>query len=178
MTKRTITALILLLVPLAFSAYSQEPGNSKERALAKAKQVETEVRTVFDSLMEGIRKADVEKVMNAYRNDDRTLFFNYNGTVTTGWRTMYENRKSSYPKRSNISIEPSEVRVEVLSPTSAYLTCRWKQTQDADGKLEQSSGRMTLVFKKFGKEWKIVHLHTSPDTFPSALMVPGPGNDQ
>ncbi len=170
--KIIITAAFLIVLPFSFSAYSQQPRNSKDRAVSAAKQVEAEVKAAFDTLIEGIRQADVEKVMSVYNNDDRTLFFNFNGTATIGWKNMYENRKSSYAKRANTSLEVTGLRVEALSPTSAYVTCKWKQTQEFEGKLEQSSGRMTLVFKKLGKEWKVLHLHTSPDTFPSAVLVP------
>ncbi len=45
----------------------------------------------------------------------------------------------------------------------ALVSCQWKQTQDFEANPETASGRMTLVFKKTGKDWKIVHLHTSPD---------------
>jgi ketosteroid isomerase-like protein len=115
---------------------------------------------------------DVEKVMSVYNKDDRTLFFNYNGSATIGWQTMYDNRKSSYANRANVNLTPTGVRVEILSPTSAYVSCKWKQTQEFEGKLEESTGRMTLVFKKFGNDWKVVHLHTSPDSFPSEVVIP------
>ena len=63
------------------------------------------------------------------------------------------------------------VRVELLSPTSAYVSFKWKQTQEADGKLESASGRTTLVFKKIGKDWKAVHVHVSPDVVPAERPV-------
>ena len=170
--KKFYAAAFLFILTFTFGAFAQNGGSSRDRAVAVAKEKEQEVRAVFDRLIEGIRQADVEKVMSVYHKDDRTLFFNYNGTATIGWQQMYDNRKSSYEKRANTSIEPTGVRVEILSPTSAYVSCKWKQTQEFEGKLEQSSGRMTLVFKNFGEGWKIVHLHTSPDTFPSAVMVP------
>jgi ketosteroid isomerase-like protein len=122
------------------------------------------VRDVFDRLIDGIKQVDAAKVMSVYENSDRTLFFNNNGTATIGWETMKKNREESYAKTKNVSIDVTGVRVELLSPTAAYVTCKWKQTQEFDGKLESASGRMTLVMKKIGKEWKIVHLHTSPDS--------------
>lgn len=169
------TAALVLILSFAVFASAQ---SASERAVALAKQREAEVSKAFQTLIEGIRQADVDKVMSVYNKDDRTLFFNYNGTATIGWQNMYDNRKSSYSKRSNVSLETTGVRVEILSPTSAYVSCKWKQTQEFEGKLEQSSGRMTLVFKKLGSEWKVLHLHTSPDTFPSAVMVPTSESEQ
>jgi ketosteroid isomerase-like protein len=131
-----------------------------------------DVRAAFDRLVEGIKQADAEKVMSVYENTDRTLFFNYNGTATIGWQNMMDNRKSSYADRTNVNLETTGIRVEILSPTSAYVSCKWKQTQEYKGELESSTGRMTLIFKKIGKDWKVVHLHTSPDAAPDKIVIP------
>jgi ketosteroid isomerase-like protein len=104
--------------------------------------------------------------MSVYENNERTLFFNNNGSVTMGWNQMKENRESSFSKIKNVTLETTGVRVEMLSPTSAYVSFKWKQTQEADGKLESASGRTTLIFKKIGADWKAVHLHSSPDNAP------------
>ena len=148
--------LITAILMLATVSFSQKAAGAK---VDPAKPV----RDVFDRLIEGIKQADAAKVMSVYDNSDRTLFFNNNGTATIGWETMKKNREESYAKTKNVSIDVTGVRVELLSPTAAYVTCKWKQAQEYDGKLESSSGRMTLVLKKIGKEWKVVHLHTSPD---------------
>ncbi len=121
------------------------------------------VRDAFDRLIEGIKQADAEKVMSIYQNSDKILFFNNNGTATIGWDTMKKNRESLYAKTTNVTLEPTGLRVEMLGKDTAYATCKWKQTQEYNGKLETASGRMTLIFRLVGKDWKIIHLHTSPD---------------
>jgi ketosteroid isomerase-like protein len=135
-----------------------------QKAAAAAKPDPSKgVREAFDRLVEGIKQVDAKKLMSVYENSDRTLFFNNNGSVTMGWTQMKENRDSSFAKTKNVTLETTGVRVELLSPTSAYVSFKWKQQQEYDGKLETASGRTTLIFKKIGKEWKAVHLHTSPD---------------
>lgn len=129
------------------------------------------VRDAFDRLTEGIKQVDVDKLMSVYDNNERTLFFNNNGSVTMGWTQMKENRTSSYAKTKNVTLETTGVRVELLSPTSAYVSFKWKQTQEFDGKLESASGRTTLIFKLIGKDWKVVHIHTSPDNAPVTRPV-------
>ncbi|MEZ5306422.1 MAG: nuclear transport factor 2 family protein [Pyrinomonadaceae bacterium] len=160
---------LVFILSLSIVGFGQK-ATSKAVALAKAN--EEQVKKVFDTLVEGIKQNDAEKVMSVYHKDARTLFFNYNGSATIGWENMYNNRKASYEKRANVSLEITGLRVEILSPTAAYVSCKWKQSQEYEGNLEQSTGRMTLVFKKWGKDWKVMHLHTSPDAFPSQAVIP------
>ncbi len=146
----------LIIFTLTFSAFGQKKTTVKVDS-------SKDVRAVFDRLIEGIKQVDIEKVMSVYEKSDRTLFFNNNGSATIGWQNMFDNRKKLYESTTNVSLETTGIRVEILSLTSAYVSCKWIQRQEYKGKLETASGRMTLVFKKIGKEWKVVHLHTSPD---------------
>jgi ketosteroid isomerase-like protein len=152
----------LVILILAFSAFGQKTKSDPAK----------DVRAAFDRLVEGIEQNDVTKVMSVYENSPRTLFFNYNGTATLGWEQTRANREAAYAKVKNPTLDVTGLRVEILSPTAAYVSCKWKLQQEYDGKLESSSGRMTLVFKKIGKEWKIVHLHTSPDAAPKDIVIP------
>ncbi len=162
---KKIAILSFVILAMCSAAFAQK------KTAAKSDPAK-EVKAAFDRLVEGIKQADAEKVMSVYENSDRTLFFNYNGTATIGWQNMMDNRKSSYADRSNVTLDITGLRVEVLSPTSAYVSCKWKQTQEYKGELENSTGRMTLIFKKIGKDWKVVHLHTSPDTSPDKIVIP------
>ncbi len=159
-----------IILTLTFSAFGQKKTTVKV-------DPSKDVRAAFDRLVEGIKQNDADKVMSVYEDSDRTLFFNYNGTATIGWQNMLTNRKSSYAKTLNTSLDITGLRVEILSPTSAYVSCKWKQTQEFNNQLESSSGRMTLIFKKIGKDWKIVHLHTSPDAAPKDIVIPASEKD-
>ena len=121
------------------------------------------VHDAFDRLIEGIKQVDADKVMNSYEKSDRLLIFNNNGTATLGWDTVKANVQATYAKISNVTIDITGLRIELIGPKAASLTCKWKQTQESEGKLENASGRMTLIFKLVGRDWKITHRHTSPD---------------
>ncbi len=162
---KKIAVISFVILSLCLTAFAQKKTVTKSDP-AK------DVKAAFDRLVEGIKEANAEKVMSVYENSDRTLFFNYNGTATIGWQNMSDNRKSVYANLSNVTLEPTGVRVEILSPTSAYVSCKWKQSQEYKGELENSTGRMTLIFKKIGKDWKVVHLHTSPDSSPDKIVIP------
>lgn len=149
----TITVITLLM---ALGIQAQTGRSSKPDPTAP-------VRAAFEQLVEGIKKADAAQVMGVYHNSTDTLFFNNNGTVTLGWEQMKSNRESAYAKVSDVNLETSGVRIRMLGSSGAYLTCRWRQTQKSEGRIESASGRMTLVFQLINKEWKVVHVHTSPD---------------
>jgi ketosteroid isomerase-like protein len=154
--KRLALCVVFISI-FAFSVFGQKAAAAAKTDPSKG------VREAFDRLIEGIKQVDAAKVMSVYAKSDNTLFFNNNGSITTGWETMKTNRESSYPKIKDVTLDITRLKVELLSKTAAYVSCKWKQSQVFDGKLENASGRMTLVFKLIGKDWKAVHLHTSPD---------------
>lgn len=156
MKKFALMTLISLLAVTA--AFAQKSAGAAKTDPAKP------VRDAVERMADAIRQADADKLMGVYDNSDRTLFFNNNGSATIGWSQMLENRKSSFAKTKNVTLDMTGLRVELLSPTSAYASFKWKQQQEYDGKLEDGSGRTTLVFKKIGKDWKVVHAHISPDS--------------
>jgi SnoaL-like protein len=144
------------------------------------------VVSAFNALIEGIRKANVKMVSGVYLNSPRLLLFNNNGTVTRGWEQLRKNRESSYPQLKDVTLDVKDVQITMLGRDGALVTCLWNQSQTYQETPETASGRMTLVFKRTGKDWKAVHLHTSPDKpdpsrvmpseqVPTAAPTPTPG---
>lgn len=154
MKKSAFISLFILLMALA--------GFSQKAAVAKVDPAKG-VRDAFDRLIDGIKQVDSDKVMAAYNKSPDLLIHNNNGTSTRGWDTIRSNVEATFSHVKNVTLETTGVKVEMLGKTAAYVSCKWQQTQEYDGKLEDSSGRMTLVFQLIGKDWKIIHRHTSPD---------------
>ncbi len=130
------------------------------------------VLSAFNALLEGIRHADVKAVTNAYQNSPRLVLFNNNGTVTRGWEQMRENREASYPEMKDVKLEVKDLHVTMLGRDAALITCLWTQSQTFKGTPETASGRMTIAFRKVGKDWKAIHLHTSPDKPDATRVMP------
>lgn len=173
---KKFVSLSFMILAFSFAAFGQTnkivvkaktttvtPTKTTTVVLAKSAPGEKGVRDAFDRLVEGIKQSDADKVMSVYQNSDRILFFNNNGSATIGWETMKKNRESLYEKTTDVNLDITGWRVEMFGRDAAYATCKWKQTQEFNDKLETASGRMTLVFRLIGGNWKIVHLHTSPD---------------
>ncbi|HLM57319.1 MAG TPA: nuclear transport factor 2 family protein [Pyrinomonadaceae bacterium] len=130
------------------------------------------VRDAFDTLIDGIRKADAAAVMGVYWNSPRLMLFNNNGTVTRGWEQVRSNRESLYARVKDVKLDVRDVDVKLLGPSAALVTCLWEQSQTADGQPERATGRLTLVFQKTGAKWAAVHAHTSPDRPDPSRILP------
>ena len=160
------------------------PPSGQEKSAASPQPTDTGSAAVveaFNKLRDGIQKADVDLVTSVYWKSPGLILFNNNGTVTKGWEQLRKNRESSYPEIKDVKLEVRDVSVVMLGREGAVLNCLWTQSQTYKGASETASGRMTLVFKKIGKDWKAVHLHTSPDkedpsrVLPSERETPTPG---
>lgn len=130
------------------------------------------VAEVFNALLNGIRHADVKAVSNVYWNSPRLILFNNNGTVTKGWDQMRKNRESSYKDLKDVKLDVRDVSITMLGRDGAVVACLWTQSQTYKGTPETATGRMTLVFKRVGKDWKAIHLHTSPDRPEPSRVLP------
>jgi ketosteroid isomerase-like protein len=130
------------------------------------------VIAAFNSLLNGIRAANVDAVTNVYLKSPRLVLFNNNGTVTKGWDQMRKNRESSYKDLKDVKLEVRDVSITMLGRDGAVVTCLWTQSQIYKGTPETATGRMTLVFNRVGKEWKAIHLHTSPDRPDPSRVLP------
>jgi len=156
--------------PSATKAASPTPSPQPSRKPAPPVGSEAVV-AAFNRLVDGIQTADVEKVMSVYWKSPSLTLFNYNGTVTKGWDQVRQNRLSSYPEIKDAKLDVRDVSVTMLGQDGAVINCLWSQSQTYKGTPETASGRMTLVFKRFGTAWKAISLHTSPDA-PNPASVP------
>lgn len=130
------------------------------------------VLAAFERLLNGIRKADVKMVTGVYLNSSNLVLFNNNGTVTKGWEQLRKNRESSYPDIKDVKLDVRDLAVTMLGRDGAVVTCLWTQSQSYKDVPETATGRMTLVFKRVGGDWKAVHLHTSPDKQEPSRVLP------
>jgi hypothetical protein len=80
------------------------------------------VRATFETLLNGIRKSDVEMVMSVYWNSPQLVIFNNNGTVTRTWEQVRSNRASSYPDAKNVQLDVRDVRVQMTGRDGAVVS--------------------------------------------------------
>jgi len=130
-----------------------------------------DVLEAFNALTEGIKAANAAAVNGGYWSSTQLVIYNNNGTVTRGWEQMRSNRESLYAKVKDVTLDVRDVHVQMLGRDGAVVAFLWTQSQTFDGTPGTATGRTTLVFRRIGKQWKVVHAHISPDA-PDQSRVP------
>ncbi len=153
-----------------------QPAARRTETKPKVAMTETpasqSVVAAFNALLNGIRQRDIKAVSNVYWNSPRLILFNNNGSVTKGWDQMRKNRESSYRDLKDVKLDVRDLSITMLGRDGALVSCLWTQSQNYKGTPETATGRMTLVFKRVGKDWKAIHLHTSPDRPEPSRVLP------
>ena len=145
--KRTMirnTALALFALTLSLSGFADES---------------TGIRAVLDEQVVAWNRGDIEGFMGGYLRSDE-LVFTSGGRVRRGWDTTlgkYRERYGNAPETMG-RLEFGDVEIHMLGTDAAWLLGRWSLTWP-DATTE--GGIFTLVMKKTGDGWKVVHDHTS-----------------
>jgi ketosteroid isomerase-like protein len=103
-------------------------------------------------------EGDLEGFMEGYwRSPD--LLFTSGGRVQRGWQTTLDRYRSTYGNETGTMGRLSfyEVEVHPSGDSAAWVLGRWALERGG----EDMGGVFTLVFRRFGDRWLIVHDHTS-----------------
>jgi beta-aspartyl-peptidase (threonine type) len=116
------------------------------------------VRTVLADQVVAWNKGDLDAFMAGYW-DSPDLFFISGGKAVKGFKALKERYDTNYRGEGKEmgKLTFDEVAVELLGPDAALVRGKWEV---ATAK-ETVGGWYTLVFRKIGGGWKIVHDHTS-----------------
>jgi beta-aspartyl-peptidase (threonine type) len=126
--------------------------------LAGPRANEDEIRAVLDAQVVAWNKGDLEGFMKGYWASPDLSFFS-GGTRTQGWQATLDRYRKRYQAEGQEmgKLTFSDVQIELLGPDSAFVRGRWQ----LERKKDRPGGLYTLIFKRFGDGWRIVHDHTS-----------------
>lgn len=130
-------------------------------ALAKEKRRESrssrEIRSTLDKQVASWNARDLEGFMAGYLRSPELSFFS-GVTKTSGWDSTLDRYRKRYQSEGAEmgTLDFSELQIEPLGPDSAFVRGRWRLKMSAG----EQSGQFTLIFRKVGGIWKIVHDHT------------------
>ena len=101
---------------------------------------------------------DIEAFMEPYWSSS-DLTFSAAGQVTRGWKAVLDSYRRRYPDRRAMGhLTFSDLEITELGHDVALVLGRWKLQRE-----EPVGGAFTLVFRRIGRRWLIVHDHTSRD---------------
>jgi len=142
--KRTI-ALALFLLGLAGITFGQGTPSP-----------ESEIRAVLDAQQAAWNRGDIEGFMGYYwKSDDLT--FQSGNSRTHGWSEVLARYQRTYPPGTMGRLEFTDLVFKILSRDAAFVLGRFRL--DQGGALRE--GVFTLIFRRTGQGWRIVHDHTS-----------------
>jgi beta-aspartyl-peptidase (threonine type) len=128
-------------------------------SLQAAPDESTAVDRVLRIQQDAWNRHDLDEFMAGYWNSSDLTFFS-SAKQTSGWQATIDRYRATYdsPGHEMGKLEFSALRIEMLSPDSAFVRGAWHLTM-SDGKTPH--GLFTLIFRKFPNGWKIIHDHTS-----------------
>jgi len=146
--KRTHLLAVALVLTLCVATGAQGKRDAKAEAA---------IRAVLDAQAAAWNRGDIEGFMDGYARSDSIVFVS-GDNVTRGWQTVLDRYKKGYDTREKMgTLEFSDLEIKVLSKDAAVALGSWQLTRAAD----KPHGRFTLIFRRAGKDWRIVHDHTS-----------------
>jgi ketosteroid isomerase-like protein len=106
-------------------------------------------------------RGDLAGFMSDYAQDSLTSYVS-GGHVQYGWQPLFDRYQRNYfaAGKSRDSLAFEELRVRALTPDFAYATARFQLLR---GDSVVASGPFTLVLQRQGRQWRILHDHTSGD---------------
>jgi len=148
--------LTLAVVVSCAGCQRQDHAGMTESAM-KDEQIEQAVRAVLDEQVQSWNRGDIEGFMKGYAKSDETVFVS-GDNVTRGWQTVLDRYKKNYDSREKMGVlEFTELEVRPVGEDGAVALGRWRLTRAGDS----PHGRFTLIFRRTGDGWRIVHDHTS-----------------
>jgi uncharacterized protein (TIGR02246 family) len=148
--KRAI-AVGLVLSALAGLA----PAHTDTQARAR----EAAVRAVLVKQVAAWNRGDLEGFMAGYWNSPG-LVFQSGDKRTQGWQATLERYRLRYQGQGKEMgrLRFDDLEVQVVGPEAAFVRGRWHLVMK-DG--SEPNGLFTLLLRRIGGDWKIVHDHTS-----------------
>ena len=122
-----------------------------------ADSVEASIRALLESQRRAWNAGDIDQFMESYwKSDDLT--FSSAGKVTRTWQGTLENYRKRYPSRAEMGeLVFQNLEITPLGSDAAMVLGEWHLRRTSD----ELRGNFTLVMRRFGDQWLIVHDHTS-----------------
>ncbi|MCP5107242.1 MAG: SgcJ/EcaC family oxidoreductase [bacterium] len=139
---------IVYLVVLAMIAGTLWAGDSNDDT--------QKIQQIMARQVHAWNQGNVDGFMAGYWKSDQFTFQSGNKRLK-GWEQLQAMYKKNYAGEKMGKLEFSYIEMKNLTTDIILVMGRWKVT----AKGESKEGLYTLIFRRFGKDWKIIHDHSS-----------------
>lgn len=148
---KPITALLLAVIALAHTAYSAEPDNKNDAALADARKAIDKGNAQW---IEAWDKADASLIASLFANDG--VLLGRNGKFFKGPEQIFERQKTVMEKAGK-GVKCTVTTVDLwLDGDTAYETGTYSYQYQENGKPVNEEGRYVTIWKRQSDgSWKI-----------------------
>lgn len=123
---------------------------------ASQPRLEADIRSILAAQDEAWNRGDIDGFMQHYWKSDE-LTFSSGGQTQHGWQATLDRYRKRYPTREQMGRLSFELeRVDALGPDAALVLGRWRLERE-----NPVGGNFSLVLRRIGGRWLIVHDHTS-----------------
>jgi beta-aspartyl-peptidase (threonine type) len=151
-----VAAIVLFVLSSVFVVEAQTVSTAKQ-SKQDAKTI-TAIRAVLDAQAAAWNRGDIEGYMDGYARSDDIVFIS-GDSLSYGWQTVLDRYKKNYNTREKMgTLSFSDLEIKLIGKDAASVIGRWKLTLANN---DTPHGRFTLIFRRMGKNWRIVHDHTS-----------------
>ncbi|MDT4895204.1 MAG: hypothetical protein QOH25_281 [Acidobacteriota bacterium] len=148
---------VIIALALAASLFTPQKSNAQSKPNGRDAKAIAAIRAVLDAQVAAWNRGDIEGFMDGYARSEETVFVS-GDTVTYGWQTVLDRYRKGYDTREKMgTLAFSDLEINVISKDAAVALGRWQLTRAKD----MPHGRFTLIFRRRGQNWRIVHDHTS-----------------
>ena len=157
--------ILITILLVAVTAAAHEPP--KKAAATTAANPNDPVAAVLVRNAQGFETGDLKMLDTLWAHDDGVTVFE-SGYANYGWADYRDHHlKPEIDEMKNVKYTLSDIKTRV-SGNTAWATFKYALSADLKERHVDANGLGTAVLEKRGKDWKIVHWHTSAPRRPAA----------
>lgn len=146
-----------MIIVSALAAVTLVQSDAQDAACSGVGADVDAICSVLSAQQDAWNEGDIPGFMAGYWQSE-DLRFASGGSITTGWSATLERYLSRYDSPEAMGwLAFTDLDVTQLSDDAAYVFGRWTLYRESD----EPTGLFTLILRKDGQEWRVVHDHTS-----------------